>query len=291
MHVRRALMYMPGDDLHKIEKAIGLQVDCICMDIEDGVALNRKQAARETILQALTSLEFGRSERLVRVNPLTSGLTETDLQAVLAGRPDEIVLPKVSGKEQVEWLDAELSKFEQAHGWPVGEMAILVLIESGMGVVNLAQIAGSSSRLQGLIFGAEDLAGDIGAVRTRAGWEVFYARSAVVTHAAAFGLQSIDQVWMDLKDLDGLREECLQGAGMAYTGKQIIHPNQIEPVQAAFTPSTAAIQMAQRVVNAAAENQLAGKGAFALDGKMVDAPVVKAAERVLERARAAGLRV
>ncbi len=162
------------------------------------------------------------------------------------------------------------------------------MIETALGVVNLKEIASANPRLQGLIFGAEDLAGNIGAVRSRAGWEIFYARSAVVTHAAAFGLQAIDMVWMDLHDIDGLREESLQGAHMAYTGKQIIHPNQVEPVQAAFTPSDELIAQALRVIEAARQHQDAGKGAFALDGKMVDAPVVKAAERILERARAAG---
>ena len=157
-----------------------------------------------------------------------------------------------------------------------------------MAVVNLKEIAGSDPRLQALIFGAEDLAGDIGAVRTRPGWEIFYARSAVVTHAAAFGLQAIDMVFMDIHDIDGLREELVQGAQMAYSGKQIIHPNQVGPVQEAFTPSDEAIRQALRVVEAAAAHQQAGEGAFALDGKMVDAPVVKTAEWVLARARAAG---
>jgi citrate lyase beta subunit len=155
-------------------------------------------------------------------------------------------------------------------------------------VVNLKEIVQSDPRLQALIFGAEDLAGDIGAVRTRAGWEIFYARSAVVTHASAFGLQSIDMVFMDLKDIEGLRAESLQAAQMAYIGKQVIHPNQVGPVQEAFSPSDEAIAKAQKVVLAAAQHQQEGTGAFALDGKMVDAPVVKAAEWVLVRARAAG---
>jgi citrate lyase beta subunit len=183
----------------------------------------------------------------------------------------------------------QISAAEQRNGWQPGAMALLILIETAPGVVNLKEICAADARLQGLIFGAEDLAGNIGTVRTRAGWEIFYARSAVVIHAAAFGLQAIDMVWMDLHDLDGLREESLQGAGLAYTGKQIIHPNQIEPVQAAFTPSQDAVAAARRVIEAAAAHQKAGKGAFALDGKMVDAPVVKAAERVMERARAAGM--
>ena len=288
MRVRRALLYMPGDDMHKIEKAIGLGVDCICMDIEDAVASSRKPEARSTIFQALQSLDFGRAEKLVRINPVGSGFVEEDLRAVLDARPDGIVIPKVGTPEQVRWVSMRLAEAEREHGWPVGSIVLLALIETALGVVNLREIASADPRLQALIFGAEDLAGDIGAVRTREGWEVFYARGAVVTHAAAFGLQALDMVYMDLRDIDGLVKESQEAAGMAYTGKQIIHPNQVQPVQEAFSPSDEAIASARRVVEAAAQNQSDGKGAFTLDGKMVDAPVVRAAEWVLERAKAAG---
>jgi citrate lyase beta subunit len=281
-------MYMPGDDRHKIEKAIGLGVDCICMDIEDGVAANRKAEARATIREALGTLDFGRAEKLVRINPVGSGMEAEDLRAVLPGRPDGIVIPKVREAAQVHWVSAQLAEAERANGWPAGSIVLVVLIESAMGIVNLREIASSDPRLEGLIFGAEDLAGDIGAVRTPEAWEIFYARSAVVTYAAAFGLQAIDMVYMDIHNIEGLAAECAQGVRMAYTGKQIIHPNQVEPVQAAFTPSDAAIAQAQLVVEEAARHQQAGAGAFALDGKMVDAPVVKTAQRVLDRAHAAG---
>lgn len=258
------------------------------MDIEDGVAFNRKVEARATIAEALRTLSFGRAERLVRINPLGSGLEEEDLRAVLPARPDGIVIPKVGDRQPVAWVSRRLAQAERENGWPEGEIVLLALIETARGVVNLKEIAGSDPRLQALIFGAEDLAGDIGAVRTRPGWEIFYARSAVVTHAAAFGLQALDMVFMDLQDIDGLRDELIQGAQMAYSGKQIIHPNQVLPVEEAFTPSDEAILHAQRVVDSAARYQQEGAGAFALEGKMVDAPVVKAAEWVLARARSAG---
>lgn len=288
MRVRRALLYMPGDEIRKITKATTLGVDCICMDIEDGVALNRKADARATIVEALGTLDFGRAERLVRINPIGSGLEEDDLRAVLPARPDGLVLPKVGDAESVRQIDRLLTETEREHGWQEGQMVLLALIETARGVVNLKEIVQSSPRLQALIFGAEDLAGDIGAVRTREGWEIFYARSAVVTHAAAYGLQALDMVYMDLQDIASLRKESMEAARMAYTGKQAIHPNQIGPIQEAFSPSDEAIAHARRVVEAAAQNQAAGVGAFNLDGKMVDAPVVRAAERVLERAQAAG---
>ena len=288
MRARRALLYMPGDDLHKIRKATTLDVDCVCMDMEDGVALIRKQEARETIVDALRTLDFGRSERLARINAIGSSLEQEDLLAVLPARPDGIVIPKVESAEPIRWASTHMAAAERENGWPEGGMGIIVIVETARGIMNLREIAGADPRLHALIFGAEDLAGDIGAMRTPEGWEVFYARSAVVLHAAAFGLQAIDMVSVDFRDLDGLKRESLQGAQMGFSGKQIIHPAQVAPVQVAYTPSDEAIAHARRVVEAAGSHQAAGFGAFALDGKMVDAPVVKAAERVLARAQAAG---
>lgn len=288
MPIRRALLYMPGDSRRKIEKALTLGVDSICMDIEDGVALNQKPAARATIAQALRELDFGRSEKLVRLNPYGSGWEAEDFAQTIAGRPDAYVLPKVESAEAVQWLDAQITRAEKEHGWPAGQMRFLVLAETARAIVNLKEIITASPRLDAIIFGAEDLAGDMGMVRTKEAWEMLYARSAIVTHAAAYNVQAIDMVCVDFKDAEGLQTESEQGARMGYTGKQAIHPNQIPIIQAAFTPDDAAIAHAQRVVAASEANQASGLGAFSLDGKMVDAPVVKAAERVLAKARAAG---
>ena len=258
------------------------------MDLEDGVARNRKAEARETIVKALNTLDFGRSERLVRINPVGSGLETDDLAAVLPARPDGVVVPKVGDAATVLWISEQIAEVEQAQGWPVGGIPLFSLIETARGVVNLRSIAGAAPRLAVLIFGAEDLAGDIGAVRTPAGWEVFYARSAVVTHAAAYNLQAIDMLNVDFQDTETLRADAEQGARMGFSGKQIIHPNQVAPVLEAFTPTQEEITAAQRIVEAHETHQAAGTGAFALDGKMVDMPVVRTAEQVLARARAAG---
>jgi citrate lyase beta subunit len=279
---------MPGDDLRKIRKAATLDVDCVCLDMEDGVAANRKAEARQTIAAALREMDFGRAERLARINPVGSGLETDDLLAALAGRPDGIVIPKVEDAGPILWAAAQIDAAEREQGWPSGGIGLIVLVETALGIVNLRAIASAHPRLRALIFGAEDLAGDIGAIRTPAAWEVFYARSAVVTHAAAFGLQAIDMVYIDYRDTAGLAQEAAAGARLGYAGKQVIHPSQIEPVQAAFTPDDAAIAYALRVTEAMREHQQEGLGAFSLDGKMIDMPLVKAAERVLARARAAG---
>jgi citrate lyase beta subunit len=289
MRARRALLYMPGDDIHKIRKAATLGVDCICMDMEDGVALNRKAQARATIAEALHNLDFGRAERLARINPVGSGLELDDLSSVLRGKPDGILIPKVENAEQIRWVSQQLTQAEDQHGWERGSIRLLTIIETARAIINLPKIAGADPRLETLIFGAEDFAVDIGATRSPAGWEVLYARSAVITHAAAFDLQAIDIVFLDLGDIEGLRQEAELGAAMGFAGKQIIHPNQVAPVQEAFTPSQAAIAQAMRLIQAFEQHQAAGVGAFVLDGKMVDAPVIKSAERILDLARAAGI--
>ena len=285
MRARRALLYVPGDEKQKILKATTLEVDCVCLDMEDGVAQNRKDEARSVIVNALRELNFGRAERLTRINPIGSGLEQDDLQVVVPASPDGVVVPKIDEAEQVRWVCAEIDRM-MGKDTPIGVIAI---IESARAIINLPQIANAHPRLKGLIFGAEDFAGDIGAMRTPEAWEVFYARSAVVTHAAANNLQAIDMVYVDFHDEDGLRREALFGAQMGYTGKQIIHPNQVAPVQEAFTPSSAEITRALQMMKAFEEHQLLGRGAFAIDGKMIDAPILRAAQRILERAQAAGM--
>jgi citrate lyase beta subunit len=225
---------------------------------------------------------------LVRINPVGSGLEVDDLLGSLEGHPDGIVVPKVEYADQIQWASHTISAVEKKEGWLAEGICLIAIVETARGIINLAQIASADPRLQALIFGSEDLAGDIGATRTSQGWEVFYARSAVVTHAAAFDLQAIDQVYLDFHNTEGILQDCQLGVQMGYAGKQIIHPNQVLPVQNSFTPNEAAIAKARRLVTAFEQHQQSGKGAFALDGKMIDAPIIKAAQRVLERARSAG---
>ena len=287
MRARRALLYMPGDDRHKIEKALTLGVDCVCMDMEDGVALNRKAEARRTIAAALRELGFGRSEKLARINAVGSGLETEDIEAVLPFRPDGMVVPKIERLEQIQWASEKIEAAELACGWPIHSIRMLVGVETPRAILNLKEIA-SHPRLDALIFGGEDYAASVGATRTPAALELLYARSAVVTACAAYELQAIDMVTVDFKDLETVRREASFGAQLGYTGKQVIHPNQVAPVQEAFTPDEAAIEFARRLVETFETHQARGSGAFALDGRMIDKPLVMAAERVLERARAAG---
>lgn len=287
MNPRRTLLYVPGDSRPKIEKALTLDVDSICMDMEDGTAYNRKEKARKTIAIALKEFNFGRTEKLIRINSVGTGLEQDDLAQTLIHHPDGVVLPKVESLAQLEWLSDEIAKVEQAEGWEAESVHILAGIESPKGIINLKEIA-AHPRLDALIFGAEDYAASVGAKRTRAGQEILFARSQVVLHAAANDLQAIDIVFVDFKDAVNLKIESLLGTQLGFHGKQIIHPNQIAVVNEAFTPTAAEIDYAQRLLAAFDAAEAEGAGAIDFEGKMIDMPLVKAARQVIERAKVAG---
>jgi len=279
---------MPGDDRRKIEKSTTLGVDSICMDMEDGVAANKKSEARAVIAQAMKELDFGKSERCIRINSIGSGLEKDDLDAALVTNPDAIVVPKIETAELVKWVSEHIETYELTSKLNIGSIRLLVGVETAKGILNLREIASADKRLEAIIFGGEDFAASIGAVRTKSASELLYARQATVTVCAANDLQAIDIVFIDFKNPEGLSVEAEQGAGFGFSGKQIIHPNQVSAVQAAFTPSDDAITYARRIVESFESSQKEGKGAYALDGKMIDMPLLKNAQKVLDRARAAG---
>ncbi len=285
---RRSLLFMPGNDMHKIRKATGLPADSVIMDLEDAAALNRKLEARTTVAEALATLDFGARERLVRINPIDGVWGRDDLAATVIARPDGYVLPKVEKARHLTVVSKLLDQAEALYQWPSGSIRLLAMIETARGVLNLREIAEATSRLDALILGAEDLAGDMGAMRTVEGWEVFYARSALVTTAAAYHLQALDSVFIDLDaspaTLERLVQECRLVSRMGYVGKTLIHPRHLEIANQVFMPSAEEIARAQRLIQVFADQQAAGAGAFELDGKMVDMPMVRAAQRVLAHA-------
>jgi len=290
--LRRALLFMPGDDRQKIEKGAGLDLDAVIMDLEDGVALNHKEQARETTRYALQEVDFGTTETMVRINPVNDEvpLWKADLDETIEGNPDAYVIPKVEKASQVRRVADYLTRAERKYGWIAGSIQILAIIETAKGVANLKKIARKSDRLSALVFGAEDLAGDIGATRTPDGWEVFYARSAVVLHAKANNLQAIDTPFVDLTAEDShLIADVEQARYMGYTGKLAIHPKHMPHIQQTFTPTDEQILNAKRLIEAHEAHQDAGTGVFAFEGRMVDMPMVRAAQSVLSQAQAAGV--
>ncbi len=286
---RRSLLFTPGDSPRKIDKIGGLEADTIILDLEDAVAPGEKETARKIVCHVLTTVDFGRKERLVRLNATTTPFFSADLAAVSAAKPDGLVIPRVESAAGLQKIDRVLKAAEQRQGLPGGAIRLFALIETARGIMNLKEIAQATPRLEVLIFGAEDFAADVGAKRTRAGWEIFYARSAVVTAAAANDLQAIDTVFTGIRQLDGLKEDAFLARNMGFSGKLAIHPGQLATINNVFSPTAAEIAAALRLLQQAAEEQKKGSSVFTLDGKMVDAPMVLAAQRLLIRAQLCGL--
>ncbi len=278
---RRSLLFAPGDDLRKLGKAAQSSADAVILELEDGVASDRKAIARQTVREAAAALDFGRREKLIRVNDVATPFFEADVRETIGTRPDGFVLPKVESAGDVRRICNLIDVAERERGWPAGGIGLIILIETPRGILNLREICEADARLRAIIFGAEDYASFIGARRTREASEVLFARSAVVNACGAFNLQPIDMVFIDFNDAAGLEQECMRGRQLGFAGKQVIHPKQIEIVNRCFTPSAEEITWARRVMDAFRASQHAGRGAFALDGKMIDLPVVRQAERIL----------
>jgi citrate lyase subunit beta-like protein len=287
--VRRALLYLQGFDKRKIAKASAHPtLDCACLDMEDGVALSKKEEARKGIIEALANVDFGRTERLVRINGFETDLARRDLDAVICSPvlPDGIVIPKVETAANVLTVSQELDTL----GDVARDVRIICMIESARALLNMPEICSASpERMDAVIFGGDDYASNVGATRTKGGEEMDFARNFMLLHAAAKGVASIDMVQIDFHDTDHLRKESEYSFRQGYSGKQIIHPAQIDAVQEAYSPTCEAITHAAAVVQAHVEHQEQGKGAFEFDGSMIDAPTVKQFELLLAKARLMGL--
>lgn len=282
----RSLLFVPGDDERKIAKGLGSAADALILDLEDSVAPARKGAAREICAKAMQSANT--TKRLfVRVNALDTGQTLADLAAVVRGRPYGIVLPKCGGGDDARLVGRHLSALEAREGIESGATRILpIATENGASLFGLGAYAGVE-RLCGLFWGGEDLAADLGAVANRdtqgrytAPYQL--ARSLTLFAAAAAGVIAVDAVYTNFRDLEGLKAEAAEALRDGYSAKAAIHPDQVEPINAAFTPSAADITWAKRVVAAFYESP--GAGVASLDGKMLDRPHYRAAQRVLSRA-------
>jgi citrate lyase subunit beta/citryl-CoA lyase len=287
--LRRSLLYVPGNMPSMLQNIPIFAADAVIIDLEDAVPLSEKDAARRLVRRFLETYRDRRQEVLVRINALDTEWGYHDLREVLPAMPDGIRLPKADTPETVERLDTFLTEHEEALGVEIGRFRILPSIESALGVINCIQIANSSQRILGLAFGAEDYTASMEIERTKSGEELFNARSRVVWAAKAAGVQAIDSIFSDVKDMDAFRREVELVKGLGFTGKSLVNPRQIEVLHEVFAPKGAEIEYAQQVIEAIQRAREMGTGVISLGGKMVDAPVVKRAFRVLRTAHAMGL--
>ncbi|WP_029058742.1 HpcH/HpaI aldolase/citrate lyase family protein [Stappia stellulata] len=291
----RSLLFVPADSERKLAKGLESGADVLLIDLEDSVALEAKAHAR-TVAAGFLKEARKQTERprlYVRVNALDTGETEADLAAVMPMAPDGIMLPKSVAGRSVQQLDARLAVHEAQNDRPDGETRILIVAtETAASVFNLGSYAGASPRLEGLSWGAEDLSADIGARATRDGSGGFtepfrMARNLCLFGAVAAGAIPIDTVYTNFRDTDGLRREAEEALRDGFTAKMAIHPAQVPVINDVFTPSPDAISDARRIVDAFAA--AGDPGVVGLDGEMLDRPHLRRAEKLLARARAAGL--
>ncbi len=288
----RSLLFVPGDSERKLEKGLQSGADALIIDLEDSVSAANKQAARALTAEFLAAHSERTAILLVRVNDLSTGLTDDDLAAIMASAPDAIMLPKCSELDDVVRLSAKLRVHEANHGLADRVTGILPIItETGAGVLN-AHTYAPDSRLIGLTWGAEDLSAEIGASVTRRGdgeyTDVFrLARAVTLLAASAAQVAAIDTVIPNFRDEDGFRRDCEHAVRDGFTGRMAIHPAQVPVINAVFTPSAEAIAHARAIVDAFAD--AGNPGVVGIDGAMYDRPHLKRAERLLQRARVAGL--
>lgn len=275
--VRRSVLFSPGDEPELMEKAPDAGADVVVFDLEDAVVPDRKDEARAMVATAVDETTAD-CEVCVRVNPLGTG-GRADLDA-LGSPPDSVMLPKVSAADDVRGLGDALTE----HGLDV---PVLALLETPGGVLDAPAIAGVEAT-DGVLLGAEDLSAATGFTRTSEGTEILYARERVVLAAADAGVDAIDTLYTDFEDTEGLAEDARFARDIGFDGKMAIHPAQVPVVNNAFTPDTGEIDWAERVLAARDEADAEDRGVFAVDGEMIDAPLVAQAESIIERARAAG---
>ena len=290
MTLRRSIHFVPGGNEKMLNKALGLAADSLILDLEDSVTPDRKGIARDEVCDWLANADFKNQEKLVRINPMDSEWGREDLEAVLQHRPNGIVLPKVLDLKAVHAVDQLIINQEKVAGADYSDIKLLLIgTEMAAAVFNLAQMV-NHERVDGVTWGAEDLSVSLGARAKRDEQgnylEVFsFVRSMCLLAAVAAKVQPIDAVYVDIKNTEGLAKECKTAADMGFTAKLTIHPDQIDIVNEAFTPSVAEIEAATALVAAFEEQQAKGAMAFKFDGEMVDVPHLKRAQQVLALAR------
>jgi citrate lyase subunit beta/citryl-CoA lyase len=283
------MMFLPGNSPRLVRDAYIYGADCLMFDLEDSIALGEKDSARMLVYQALKSIDYGGTERIVRINPLSTPFGRKDIEAAVRGGVDAIRIAKTETPQDVLDVEAEIERVERAAGVPAGRTRIMAAIEGPLGVIHAHAIATASPRMMGIALGAEDYCANMKVTRTQDGQELVAARQHLVIAARAAGIAAIDTVFSDLNDMEGFCRETRFIKTLGFDGKSVINPRQIKPVHDIFAPTAQEIAKASRIVAALREAQGRGSGVISLDGKMVDRPVVLRAQRVLDIARACGL--
>jgi citrate lyase subunit beta/citryl-CoA lyase len=278
----RSFLFAPGNHARRVAKALTLSADAVILDLEDAVAISEKPATRDLVMAAFGQARLGKL--YVRVNAYSTEWCYGDVVTIARSGLDGIILPKVETADQLRSADWLLSNLERERGLPVGGIDLVPIIETALGMSNIAAIAGSGSRTKRLAFGAGDYTLDLGMIWSRDETELMPARSAVVMASRAAGIEPpFDTVWADLRDTEGFARSADRAAALGFQGKMCIHPDQVGVTNAAFSPSEQQLAWAKRVVAAFDEAEAKGLASIQLDGQFIDYPIVQRARQVVGR--------
>ena len=282
------MMFVPGNNPAMMADAHIYGPDSIMLDLEDSVTMAEKDTARLLVHNALKNIDYGDTEMVVRINPLNTPYGKKDIEAVVKAGVHVIRMPKTETAEEVIEVEREIEKVEREIG-AMGRTKIMAAIESTLGIVNAYAIATASPRMMGIALGAEDYSANLKTQRTPGGDELRLARETIVVAARAAGIDALDTVYSNLNDMETFRKEVEFIKTLGFDGKSIINPRQIEVVNDVFAPKEKEIEKSRTILAAIKEAEKKGSGVIAVNGKMVDRPVVLRAQRTIDLAIASGI--
>ena len=282
--MRRTMLYLPGNNPNMLLRGRLFEPDGLVIDLEDSVSASEKDSARVLVREILRNGDFGECEVTVRINGADTEHWREDIAVTVPCGVAGLRIPKVESAQMVRDIDEEISAVEEKSGTPVGGTKIFCLLETAGGVWNAYDIAKASPRVTAIIPGGEDLAADLRTGRSKEGTELEWIRRMLIVAARAAGVDALDTVFPHVNDDDGLRRETSFVKQLGFDGKSVIHPNQIPVIHEVYAPTEREIQTAERILDAASDAAKRGLGAVSLDGRMIDAPVIKRAEYTLARA-------
>lgn len=287
--MRRSMLFLPGNNPNMLINGNCLGADAVIFDLEDAVSPDEKDAARILVRNTMRYMDFCGCEIIVRINSIDTPYWKKDIDAILPYHPDLILLPKTGGAADALEVDAYLSQAEECLGLEKNSVGLMPLIETALGVENAFAIASATKRVKALFLGAEDLTADLQCKRTKEGREIEYARARLVMAARAAGVEVYDTPFTDVNDDIGIETDAVYAKSLGFSGKASISPRHVETINRVFSPTQAEIDYAYEVMQAITLAKQRGKGAIALHGKMVDAPIVMRAQRTIAMAEALGL--
>ena len=287
--MRRSMLFLPGNNPNLLINGNCLGADAVIFDLEDAVSPTEKDAARILVRNTLRYMDFRSCEIIVRINSIDTPYWQEDLNTILPYRPNLILLPKTGCAADVLAADEYMTQLEEKLGLEKDSVGLMPLIETALGVENSFLIASASKRVKALFLGAEDLTADLQCKRTKEGREIEYARTRLVVAARAAGVDVYDTPFTDVNDDEGIRVDAALAKALGFNGKASISPRHVQVINEVFSPTEKEVDYAYEVMEAIALAKAQGKGAIALHGKMIDAPIVARAQRTIDMAVALGM--